>query len=85
MERGNTPRPFSLPLFGLITQQWGAWKRGISPTRLPAGYNGQNPRLLRAFAVLDQAEADAHQEARDEAKRKAEAAQRQQARRYGPR
>lgn len=50
-------QPFSLPLFEQICHQWQAWKIGIPPGREWKGRGAQNPRLLRAFAVLDLCEA----------------------------
>jgi hypothetical protein len=55
----NLPAPpFSLALFGYLAGAWQDWKRGIPPGRRWVGRGAQNPNVLRAFAVLDRAEAD---------------------------
>jgi hypothetical protein len=47
---------WSEPIFAAIFQQWRDWREsGIPPTSEWKGRGAQNPNLLRAFAVLDEA------------------------------
>lgn len=48
-------KPFPEEWLWSLYRRWQAWRRGIVPTTQPAGYGAQNPYLLDAFAVLDQA------------------------------